>query len=112
VLEALLAAEPDSDERDDGIANLIPQNTRLASPPELTGTTLTIDLTRGIFDVEGEPQRAAFGQIVCTADELDGIDAVQFRVDGNPAEAQADAGATDRPVTCNRDYRRLLAERT
>jgi spore germination protein GerM len=110
VLEALLVAKANDEERVAGISNLIPESTRLASTPESLGTTLLIDLTRPIFDVAGENQRAAFGQIVCTADELDGVDAVQFRVDGEPIEAQTGSGATDQPVTCSRDYRRLLAD--
>jgi spore germination protein GerM len=110
VLETLLRATPNDRERADGITNLIPERTRLASQPELARGTLVIDLTRAIFDVEGENQRAAFGQIVCTADALEGVDAVRFQVAGEPAEAQVDSGATDGPVTCARDYRRLQVE--
>jgi spore germination protein GerM len=108
-LETLLEATADPTERADGITNLIPQGTRLASQPELVAGTLVVDLTRAIFDVEGENQRAAFGQIVCTADELEGVDAVRFQVAGRPTDAQADS-ATDEPVTCAGDYQRLLAE--
>ena len=72
MLETLLRATANPQEQADGITNLIPQDTRLASQPELVGGTLMVDLTREIFDVEGEPQRAAFGQIVCTANALDG----------------------------------------
>jgi len=81
--------------------------TRLASQPELARGTLVVDLTRAIFNVEGEPQRAAFGQIVCTADALEGVDFVRFQVDGESTEVQVDSGATSGPVTCARDYQRL-----
>jgi spore germination protein GerM len=110
VLEALLTATANPEEQADGITNLIPQDTRLASQPELARGTLVVDLTNEIFDVEGENQRAAFGQIVCTANRLDGVHFVRFLVNGEPTEAQADSGATSEPVTCVDDYGRLQAE--
>ncbi len=69
-----------------------------------------VDLTSEIFDVEGETQRAAFGQIVCTANALDGVHFVRFLVQGESREVQADSGATSEPVTCADDYGRLQAE--
>lgn len=107
VLETLLTATPDEREQANGITNLIPEGTRLASQPQLARGTLVIDLTEAIFNVVGENQRAAFGQIVCTADGLDGVDAVRFQVEGKPTQVQVDSGATDGSVTCARDYRRL-----
>jgi spore germination protein GerM len=107
VLETLLRATPNAQERSDGITNLIPQDTRLASQPELARGTLVVDLTSEIFDVEGENQRAAFGQIVCTANALAGVDSVRFLVLGEPTEVQVDSGATGGPVTCSGDYPRL-----
>jgi spore germination protein GerM len=111
VLETLLRATANAQERADGITNLIPPDTRLASQPELVSGTLVVDLTTQIFTVEGENQRAAFGQIVCTADALDGVDFVRFQVEGEPAAPQVDSGAAGGPVNCADDYQRLLAER-
>ena len=110
VLEALLEATANPREQAEGITNLIPQDTRLASPPELARGTLVVDLTNEIFDVEGENQRAAFGQIVCTANRLHGVHFVRFLVNGEPTEVQVDSGATGGPVTCADDYERLHAE--
>jgi spore germination protein GerM len=110
VLETLLTATANPRERANGITNLIPQDTRLASQPELAGGTLVVDLTSEIFDVEGENQRAAFGQIVCTANALDGVEFVRFLVEGEPREVQVDSGATGGQVTCADDYERLQAE--
>jgi spore germination protein GerM len=107
VLETLLRATPNAQERSDGITNLIPQDTRLASQPELARGTLVVDLTTEIFDVEGENQRAAFGQIVCTANAIAGVDSVRFLVQGEPRAVQVDSGANDGPVTCSGDYQRL-----
>jgi spore germination protein GerM len=110
VLETLLTATANPREQAEGITNLIPQDTRLASQPELARGTLVVDLTNEIFDVEGENQRAAFGQIVCTANVLDGVHFVRFLVNGEPTEVQVDSGATGGPVTCADDYERLQAE--
>jgi spore germination protein GerM len=110
VLETLLTATANPREQAEGITNLIPQDTRLASQPELARGTLVVDLTAEIFDVEGENQRAAFGQIVCTANALDDVHFVRFLVQGEPTEVQMDTGATDGPVTCADDYERLQAE--
>jgi spore germination protein GerM len=107
VLETLLRATPNAQERADGITNLIPQDTRLASQPELARGTLVVDLTTEIFEVEGENQRAAFGQIVCTANALAGVDSVRFLVQGERRDVQVDSGATGGPVTCAGDYERL-----
>ena len=110
VLETLLTATASPEEQADGITNLIPQDTRLASQPQLARGTLVVDLTNEIFEIEGENQRAAFGQIVCTANRLDGVHFVRFLVAGEPTEVQVDSGATGGPVTCADDYERLLAE--
>jgi spore germination protein GerM len=112
VLETLLTATANPEEQSGGITNLIPQDTRLASQPQLARGTLVVDLTSEIFDVEGENQRAAFGQIVCTANRLDGVHFVRFLVQGEPTEVQVDSGATGGPVTCADDYERLQAEPT
>jgi spore germination protein GerM len=110
VLETLLTATANPEEQADGITNLIPQDTRLASQPELARGTLVVDLTPEIFAVQGENQRAAFGQIVCTANLLDGVHFVRFLVQGEPTEVQVDSGATGGPVTCADDYERLQPE--
>jgi spore germination protein GerM len=112
VLETLLTATATSEEQTDGITNLIPPDTRLASQPELARGTLVVDLTNEIFEIEGETQRAAFGQIVCTANTLDGVHFVRFLVNGEPTEVQMDSGATGGPVTCADDYERLQPEPT
>jgi spore germination protein GerM len=111
VLETLLGATPNSREQANGITNLVPEDTRLASQPQLArGGTLVVDLTNEIFDVEGENQRAAFGQIVCTASALEGVNSVRVLVQGETTGVQVDSGSTDGSVTCADDYARLLAE--
>ena len=110
VLEALFDVEVDEDEADRGITTLIPSTTGLASPPEPpedTGGTLTVDLTDGIFTVQGDNQSAAFGQIVCTADALDDVQRVLFEVNGQSTDAiDGDGAGTDAAVSC-KNYRSL-----
>jgi spore germination protein GerM len=112
VLEALFDVVVDEDEADRGITTLIPSATRLASPPEPpedSGGTLTVDLTPGIFTVQGEGLALAFGQIVCTADALDDVQRVLFQVDGQSTGAIDGEGAgTEDAVSCS-NYRSLLA---
>jgi hypothetical protein len=112
VLEALFDVEVDEDEADRGITTLLPTATGLASPPEPpedTGGTLTIDLTEGSFNVQGEGLALAFGQIVCTADALDDVQRVLFQVDGESIGAiDGDGAGTDAALSCS-NYRSLLA---
>jgi spore germination protein GerM len=112
VLEALFEVVVEEDEADGGITTLIPSATGLFSPPdppEDTGGTLTVDLTGGIFTVQGDNQSAAFGQIVCTADALDEVQRVLFEVEGRSIEAiDGDGAGTDAALSCN-NYRSLLA---
>jgi spore germination protein GerM len=107
VLEALLAAVPTDREARQGTANLIPRATKLASPPELAGDMISVDLSEGIYTIQSENQLAAFGQIVCTADGLEHVNAVRFQVAGKALAVPAGDGATTKePVSC-RDYGRL-----
>jgi spore germination protein GerM len=111
VLETLLTATATPEEQAGGITNLIPPDTRLASQPQLArGGTLVVDLTPEIFNVEGENQRAAFGQIACTANALEGVNSVRFLVEGGGTGVQVDSGSTERPVTCANDYGGLMTE--
>jgi spore germination protein GerM len=110
VLEVLLAAAPTPSEEERGITNAIPTGTRLASPPELESGVLRVDLTERIYDSQGDTQLAAFGQIVCTADALDEVEAVRFAVGGEDIAATDGGGATtNASLTCD-DYDNLLAD--
>ncbi len=70
---------------------------------------LTVDLSEQFTTIEGERFIAAVAQIVFTASDLDGVDAVSFRVEGERIPVSDEEGATqDEPVT-PLDYRTLLA---
>jgi spore germination protein GerM len=102
VLEALLLDGPDETERAFNITTAIPSSTTLASPPELTDDgVLVIDLTDGLFEVRGDELRNAYAQLVCTATELEEVEAVTFELDGGEIEALDGNGrSTTRPLRC------------
>jgi spore germination protein GerM len=93
----------------EGLQTKIPPDTALASPPVLQSDgTLDVDLTSGIFDTQADGARLAYGQIACTADALAGVEAVRFRVEGEPLQAPDGEGqSTELPVTCA-SYANLL----
>lgn len=80
LIEILLAG-PNDQELADQFSTFIPPSTELLSArPQ--GQVITIDLSGGISEISGEDLARAVGQIVYTASELDGIEVVQLRVDG------------------------------
>jgi spore germination protein GerM len=109
VLDALLLEGPTRAERRSGITTAIPSSTRQASASErVGGGVLVIDLSSGLFEVAGFDLRNAYAQIVCTADEIPGVRAVEFEIDGQPEEAfDGDGQSTDGPMRCD-DYDQLL----
>jgi hypothetical protein len=108
VLEALLLSPPDGEERDEGITTAIPSTTRLAdAPTRQDGGVLVLDLTEGLFGVQGDSLQLAYGQLVCTAAGIPGVGSVLFEVDGEPSAVVDGRGQSlDTPVTCE-DYAEL-----
>ena len=108
-LETLLSYTPDEDLRAEGITTRIPPNTALASTPELDDHgVLTVNLNSNIDHIQAEGARLAFGQIVCTADAFDGVETVQFLVEGEPRAApMGDGEASAGPLSCT-DYANLF----
>ena len=108
VLEALFAGPTPSDTTTFGAATKIPDATALASQPELSGGVLTVDLNDASSGVQNEGAWLAFGQMVCTADDLAGVDGVRFTREGERLDAPNGEGeATTRALTC-RDYAGLV----
>jgi spore germination protein GerM len=101
VLEALLSGVPTDDAADPTIVTKIPDDTSLASQPELNGGTLTVDLDDGIRGVQGNGARLAFGQMVCTVNLLDGVEGVVFEIEGDPVfPPMGDGETSSAPLTC------------
>jgi len=108
VLDALLSGVPA--DADPAVVTKIPSDTALASQPELLGGVLTVDLDNGISSVQGDGARLAFGQMVCTADLLDGVDGVVFEIEGGPVQTPVGDGETSSaPLTCA-SYDNLLGD--
>jgi spore germination protein GerM len=101
VLESLLGGVT-AEERDEAaVVNRIPPDTALASPPVLSGGTLTVDLDRRISTVQGDGARLAYGQMVCTMDALDEVERVLFLVEGEAVQPPDGNGeVSSAPLTC------------
>jgi spore germination protein GerM len=101
-LETLLSYTPSETLQTQGYASRIPPDTALASTPELDEDgVLVVDLNSNIDNVRGDGSRLAFGQIVCTADAFDEVQAVRFEVEGRPRQApKGDGESSDDPLAC------------
>ena len=76
----ILLDGPNDDELASQYSSYIPASTELISA-RTQGQVLTINLSGGIAELSGQNLAQAVAQIVYTAAELDGIEAVQLRVD-------------------------------
>jgi hypothetical protein len=91
---------------EEGLSSSIPPGTSLlAVEVDHAAREATVDLSREFFGSQGTGQRAAFAQITCTAEQVDGVTQVRFKVEGEPiAPVIADSTQKDGPVSCLRDY--------
>jgi spore germination protein GerM len=103
VLEALFEGPPSDD-----VGTSIPSRTAVGpGGAELVRGLLTVDLNDAINDVLGERASVAYGQMVCTVDELPGVEGVRFSFEGETRPSpQGDGVTTDAPLTCE-DYANL-----
>lgn len=100
VLDRLLGGVP-ADAGAERVVTWIPPDTSLAAQPELRSGILTVDLDSGISGIQGVGARLAYGQMVCTADALEGVDGVVFTIEGEPVQAPTGEGeAGSAPLTC------------
>ena len=81
VLRSLFAG-PNADERAEQLDTAIPSDVELRSTPRTVGEILTVDLNDVFAELTPDGLRLAVAQIVTTATEIDGVRAVQLRVDG------------------------------
>lgn len=84
VLEALFAG-PDPTDLGSGLVSQIPPGTRVESVTVDDGS-VTVSISDELADVIGASRFLAYGQMVLTLTELEGVSTVQFRVGGAPAE--------------------------
>jgi spore germination protein GerM len=100
VLDRLLAGVP-AEADAEGIVTRIPADTALAAQPELQAGILSVDLDSGMSGIQGDGARLAYGQIVCTADALEGVEGVLFTIEGEPVQPPNGQGETgSAPLTC------------
>ena len=71
-------------------------------------TRMTVEVSDAFGDLTPEALRLAVAQIVATASEIDGVEAVQLRIDGTARVWPLGSGElTDRPLTVY-DYPGLI----
>lgn len=106
LIEVLLAG-PNDDELAAQYSSFIPPTTELISA-RTQGQVLTINLSGGISELSGQNLAQAVAQIVYTASELDGVEAVQLRVeDEELAWPKANGETTSEPLRIY-DYPNLV----
>lgn len=82
-LVEILLRGPNEDELQEQYSTFIPPTTELIEA-EPQGEILTVDLTADILELTGQNLTQAIAQIVYTATELEGIEAVRILVEGEP----------------------------
>ena len=102
-LLAALVEGPTSAERDEQLSTLLTPDVRL-SVTDLTQRTATVDIGQPAGAPSGPAGRRAVAQLVLTATSLQGVDAVQLTIGGDPVEAPLPTGElTSAPLTAS-DY--------
>lgn len=110
VLETLLATDTAGLPAGNS-SNIPPDTVLLDSFVESDGQNdvLTVDLSEQFTTIEGERFIAAVAQIVFTASDLEDVDAVSFRVEGEPIPVSDEEGAAQEDPVTTLDYQSLLA---
>jgi spore germination protein GerM len=80
LIESLFAG-PNSEERDEQLDTAIPSGVELLGT-RTAGQVVTVDVNDAFGDLTPDALRLAVAQIVATASESEGIEAVQLRIDG------------------------------
>ncbi len=98
ILDSLFAG-PNADEREAQLDTAVPADVELEGA-RTVGQVLTIDLNDVFDDLTPDGLRLAVAQIVSTATDIDGVQSVQLRIDGEPRVWPLGNGElTDRPLT-------------
>jgi len=98
VLESLRDGS-NAEEETLGLSSAIPVELEITDA-RTVGTRLTIDINDALNDLTDLPLRLALAQIVATATEIDQVQQVRLRVDGeNRSWPTGDGEVTDRPLS-------------
>lgn len=96
---ASLFAGPNATERDAQLDTAIPPDVELLAARPV-GQVLTVDLSDVFDELTPDGLRLAVAQIVSTATDIDGVESVQLRIDGEPRVWPLGNGElTARPLT-------------
>ena len=82
IIQSLLDG-PNEGELDDGLQTALPSGLELRSTRS-TATTMTIDLSDEILNLNSAQLRVAIAQLVFTASEIEGVNDVRILVEGTP----------------------------
>jgi spore germination protein GerM len=105
---AALLVPPTPAEQAQGLLTSIPADTVLIET-KLDDTTgvLTIDLSRSLFDIQGQELRNAFAQLVWTATDVAGVHQVRFLVAGQEYRVPDQDGIEQPGAVTRADYATL-----
>lgn len=82
-----------------GLTSAVPNDLEI-SEARVLGNRLTVDISDGLNELADLGLRQALAQIVATASEIDQVEQVRLRVDGqNQGWPTGDGEVTDRPLT-------------
>jgi hypothetical protein len=108
VIDALFTAVPTESELARGFRNALSEIAQVRGVNDLGDGLIEVDVSEGMRSVTGRGLQFAFGQIVCTADNVPGVRGVFFAIEGERQSAiTGDGTATDDPAVCT-NYRELL----
>ena len=107
VLESLFAG-PNTAERDEQLDTAIPTDVELLTVPRQIGQLLTVDLSDAFDELTPDGLRLAAAQIVFTATEIEGVDRVQLRIDGEPRVWPVGSGELVERALTQYDYPGLV----
>ncbi len=106
VMTELIAEQPASSGATKNLTNTIPSSVRILGL-KLDGDVLDLDVSN-LDNVESTQQRLAFAQMVFTATDLPGVDAVRFSISGRSAQVPTDTATSKLGQAIDRgDYAQL-----
>ncbi len=95
-----LVSGPNSEESAAGMSSAIPAELRLRRSPLTVGTRLTIDINSALDELSDLGLRQALAQIVATASEIEPVQQVRLRVNGELRSwPTGDGEVTDQPLS-------------
>jgi spore germination protein GerM len=105
VIQTLLSTS----DLEQGLSTAIPPDTELLDAFVDDGL-LTVDLSNEFTDIQGDSAIAAVAQIVYTADGLNGVSEVLFRVEGEDFPVTDEEGAIQEDPVSRLDYQSLAPD--